>query len=171
MKVSLTQSQVDFTLAFDYPNLIVGNYIPFLWDLNTNLWNNEGRLWNYTGQDNFYIKLVSQYTHKEYILYGDIDLTNNRYTQATFDVWIGGDYDDIDEDWDTSEIDWEYKGDTFILEGADDGFYYTYFIIESDSQEAVVIYETLTYITIEGNKPTFISNISDNEDRKIIYAN
>jgi hypothetical protein len=172
MRIKITPDLIDFQLAFDYPNLVVGNYIPFLWNLNTNIWNNEGRLWSYTKRDNFYIKLISQYTHKEYILYGNVDFTNNRYTQATFDLYSDDDeFDEIDNFWNEEQNEWDYKGENYMLEGADDGFYYTYFILEGESGEAVVIYENLTYLSLEGNKPTFISNISDNETRQIIYAN
>jgi hypothetical protein len=171
MRIKITPDLVDIQLSFDYPNLVLGNYIPFIWNLNTNVFNEENRLWNYTIRDNFYIKLVSQYTHKEYILYGDVDFTNSRYTQGTFDLYEGDDkFDEVDSEWDLEENNWEYKGEDYVLEGADDGFYYTYFVLESDSQEAVVIYETLSYLSIEGNKPTFIENTTNNDTRQIIYA-
>jgi hypothetical protein len=147
MKININQTDTSFTIAFDYSNLIVGSYIPFIWDLNTNLWNDEGRLWSYDENSNFYVKLVSQYTHQEYIFNGVVNITNDRYTEATFSI-----------------------ENNFIAD-ADDGFYYTYFVTDGpEINDAVVIYETLSYVEIQGKKPTFISNISDNETRQIIYA-
>lgn len=175
MKIDLQQNQTNFTVAFDYPNLVVGTYIPFIWDLNTNLFNTEGRLWNYSSLGNFYVKFISQYTHKEYRFYGSVDFTNNRYTQATFYSFdeIENIFWQLSNDfWNENEFNWEYEVNlnTFINE-ADSGFYYTYFVVENDLGEGVVIYETLTNIQIEGKEPTFISNITDNETRQIIYAN
>lgn len=170
MKIELNTGDTSFKLAFDYPNLVVGTYIPFIWNLNTKLWNNEGRLWNYNLNSGFYLKLVSVYTHKEYTFSGSVNETNNRYTEATFNLYNGDDeFGIVDTEWGVENNEWDYKGEDFILADADDGFYYAYFVVE-DQNEAVVIYENMIYIEIEGRKPTFISNISNNETRQIIYA-
>lgn len=145
--LGITQSSID--ISFDYPNLVVGSFIPFIWNLNTRKFNLEGRVWNYTGTDNFYLKLVSQYTHQDYIWDGDVLTTNDRFTEAEF-TNISGTYS--------------------LANTETDGFFYCYFIIEPVGGDPLCIYENLAYIQIEGKRTTFTPMITNNEDREIIFA-
>jgi hypothetical protein len=148
MKLTLGSTQSTIDIAFDYSNLVLDTYVPFIWNLNTNKYNLEGRLWNYTGTSNFYLKLVSQYTHKEYIWNGQILLTNVRYTEALFTI---------------------PTGNTGLATKETDGFFYGYYVLD-DGIDAVCIHETLFNIEISGKKTTFTPMITDNENREIIYA-
>lgn len=168
--LGITQSSID--ISFDYPNLVLDTYIPFIWNLNTKKYNNEGRLWNYSQSDNFYLKLVSIYTHKEYYWNGDILTTNNRYTEARFQT-LG--FDDIEwqdnqDQWENETLNWEFTDDIGVASEETDGFFYCYFIIEPSVGDPLCIYENLAYIQIEGKRTTFTPMITNNEDREIIFA-
>lgn len=170
LTLGLTQSTVD--IAFDYSNLVLGTYIPFIWNLNTNKYNLEGRLWNYSLTSNFYLKLVSQYTHKEYIWNAQILTTNDRYTEARFSDLLGfgdDDWEDNNLNWEEVDIDWDFTRNIGLATKETDGFFYGYYITENGS-DAVCIHETLFYIEITGKKETFTSMITNNENREIIYA-
>ena len=169
--LGITQSSID--ISFDYPNLIVGSFIPFIWNLNTKKFNLEGRVWNYSGSDNFYLKLVSQYTHKEYIWNGEVLTTNNRFTNARFEPLFG--LEDIEwdyniNDWEVEIIDWDTTDGIGLASEETDGFFYCYFIIEPAVGDPICIYENLAYIEIAGKRTTFTPMITNNEDREIIYA-
>ena len=169
--LGITQSSID--ISFDYPNLNVATQIPFIWNLNTNKYNLEGRIWNFNYTDLFYLKLVSQYTHKEFIWPGVVNLTNNRYSQATFTIPIG-DNDVIWElntnFWENEDQLWEYTDPGNLQTTQDSGFYNMYFVLEDLNSVAVCIYEQLAYIEIEGRKTIFTPLITNNENREIIYA-
>jgi hypothetical protein len=170
LTLGLTQSTID--IAFDYSNLVLGTYIPFIWNLNTNKYNLEGRLWNYQLTSNFYLKLVSQYTHIEYFWAGEVLLTNNRYTEARFTGLLGQDdpnWNTITENFEDVDINWEQSDNIGLATKETDGFFYGYYITDNGT-DAVCIHETLFNIEITGKKTTFTPMITDNENREIIYA-
>lgn len=145
MKIDIKQSDLSVDITIDYPNLVAGNYIPFLWDLNTNLWNDEMRFWDYSGTETIFVRFINQYTNKVSDMPTTILFSNSRYTELNI------------------LIDSDFK-----LQ--DDGFYNTYLFI-TDNSDSVVLMEWVSYIDIEGRKPQHKSFNPENEGRKIKYFN
>lgn len=173
MKITLGATQSVVNISFDYPNMVQNNNIPFIWFYNTNTFNEENRLWSFSGTDLFYILAISQYTHKQFMFPGSVVFTNNRYTEGNFQIYQGDPFalwNSNTNFWELETETWNNVGINTFFNTQDEGFYYIYYCLEDLSGDVAVLYEDLAYIQVQGKRTTFTPAISTNETREIIFA-